>query len=1460
MKLPKDFLSQAYTKPRIFLCEVDKERICQLETTNTQGTLKFNSYSELSFEVGRFYNDIITGRTEVNPYFDKIEALRLIELEGFGYFEIQGPEITGDGIKEVKSVTAYSLEYTLSQKYLEDFYVKTGGINSVEAIYAKNKYGDKWKEYPLPVATLYNPAEPEISILHLALGKAYGWSIGYVDDSLKTLGRTFEIDRCSIYDFLVNEVSEKFNCYIVFDTKDNTINVYAESLTAKFIGDGKTNTFTVNPPFAEVNTVSVNSYKTTRWEYNSTTGALKLDDIPESGAFIEIVDKGLTKWKTDVFVTFENLSQEINVSYDADAIKTKLTVTYGDDYDIREANLGMPYLVDISYYYSVDWMGQGLYKAYTEYMQKSNSLQSEYTNNSQEILKWNDKIYYEEHRLSLNYAKATVDSNTVGTYYVRQENSDGIYYYKEVSLPGEWKADTDYYSNLTVNVEDGAEGNVAKLYAALKKYFNNENESKEEGDTTITSWKTDIEKLEDSFSFVEKKDSNGKVILNFSSFVTTLNGVTKNRIDNNTVKNAIKNFLLEVWKELGRTPLNELHLKYYQEKKDANVEAGWNNKSSENYPYYYPVLLFIDSINTAIKERDKTIEGYTNEKKKIENANSDIAKQLDMKQNFDDEQLVKLNAFFREDELHIDDIVETSQDDLSSSFKIKQDAMESGRIELQKISQPQLQFQMTMANIYALPEFEPIIDQFQLGNVIRVGLRPDYVKQSRLLQVNINFDDFSDFSCEFGELTSLRTQSDIHADLLKNAITAGKSVATNSGRWTRGSDTASAISLKIQQGLLDATTQIKSIDGTQGTYIDKYGIHLIKTDPDTGEVDPKQGWIVNNQFLYSSDGFETTESVFGEFKYGGQTYYGILAEALVGNLIVGTQLKIEGDGTALDIKANSSITGLSSQITQTAGEIRSEVSNSITGLSSQITQNTNSISTKVSKGNIISEINQSAEQVSISANKIKLEGITTVNDYFKINNDGSMEATCGKIGGWTIGEKTISADSSKYRVRLSCYKNDDEKSRILHCNDISAENDDPKKYNSVDNDTFAILRDGTVKIGKPSGQLRLAEGKIKFFYNDEEKGIIDLLASPSAIQISKADLYCNKDIYVRGEVYSGKNIYFDGYGQHLYWNQIQMVGVTDKNNFKLGDANQPGGTYIHSSTGIIMRPDKSTDNIATFVLNGLEFQNGKGILLNQALAFRYYDKSVCVGASGENLTFYAKSISFNSVPIASNFCFNNNKHIYWNNGTGNIETIGLSDKNNLRLGNSDQGGYTVLYSSDYIGFRPDKSTDNIAKFTTEGLRFKDDTGILLDQKDQKYAFRYYEGAVYTGIDTKPLKLVGSSVTSNGATVTSDSRLKKGIVELDSKYRDLLNVLSAKNYQFNKYRPDVTNCGFIAQELLESMSEVGLSPNDFGAFVDVYGDGREYAIDYTQFIPIMWEEIKTLRNKISQLENNKQKGN
>lgn len=1009
MRLPYDLLSKTYKKPDIYLCDVDKSPMCKLNAMDAKGSFKFNAYSELSFEVSRTYLDTITGETRVNPFYDKIETPRLLKLDGFGYFEIQGPELTGNGIKESQTVTAYSLEYTLSTKYLENFQINTGAAESVEVGYAYDtyyeQYGDDYINYIAPV-TLCNDANPKLSLLHLAIEKAYGWKIGHVDASLKTLSRKFEVDRQSIYDFLMNEVCEKFNCYIIFDTEKNEINVYAESKTSKFIGDGITNQFTISPKFDSINTVSVDGYKTTKWSYDASTGVLTLEDVPESGAHIEVIDGALTEWETDVFVTYENLAHEIKVSYDSDEIKTQLTVTYGDDLDIREVNLGIPYLTDLSYYYTVDWMGQDLYDAYTAYLQKSQNSQAEYRENSEDMLDVANRQNFEEMRLSMGYGEASVLPTTVGTYYVRGGSAPN-YYYTEVSLPADYDASVQYYKLNGTNINTGK---VTKLYNALQKYF-------EDGSLdAFVNDPDDDSDLADSFSFMEAyKISN---LYNDLSVATT----------KEEKETAVNKFLDEMWNEVGRTPLQKSYKEPYEKQQTQFID--YAKEDHPDYSNYYATVLILDSIKKAIDARTKSIEELDKEYQDILESNATISAELILETFFakyfkelypnDEEEakthkdnaLIRLSAFIREDELQLDDIVETDEDTIADSFKIKEDAIESGRIELHKLSQPKLQFSMTMANIYALKAFEPIIYQFQLGNVIKVGLRKDYIKQSRLLQVDLEFDNLSSLSTQFGELTDLRTQSDIHADLLGQAISAGKSVAQNSASWTKGSDTATSTDLKIQNGLLDAATVLKSMDGTQGVEIGKYGIKMTKViNQETGELDPRQGWIVNNMMAYTSDNWKTTRGVFGEYTIRGEqnSRWGLLAEACIasyieGSTLIGGTLQI---GDRPDGGYNFNVT---SEGVMTAQAATIKGNSTIAGWN-------------VTDNNIHKTISGGSASIASSGNwAFMAGGIDYDNENsttpFRVGFLGDVHATSGDIGSWELNENGIYKNNNTNGIGL----------------------------------------------------------------------------------------------------------------------------------------------------------------------------------------------------------------------------------------------------------------------------------------------------------------------------------------------------------------------------------------------------------------------------------------------------------
>lgn len=75
------------------------------------------------------------------------------------------------------------------------------------------------------------------------------------------------------------------------------------------------------------------------------------------------------------------------------------------------------------------------------------------------------------------------------------------------------------------------------------------------------------------------------------------------------------------------------------------------------------------------------------------------------------------------------------------------------------------------------------------------------------------------------------------------------------------------------------------------------------------------------------------------------------------------------------------------------------------------------ISSKVAKDNIISTINQSAEEVSINANKISLEGYTTINDGFSVDENGNVTMNDVKINGSNID--ISSANDNEFNLNLS---------------------------------------------------------------------------------------------------------------------------------------------------------------------------------------------------------------------------------------------------------------------------------------------------------------------------------------------------------------------------------------------------------------------------------------------------------
>lgn len=170
---------------------------------NLSPVFRLNDVSEITFDISDTV--IVDDMLEENPAYDAVIGMRIIEMEPFGPFILMNPEISDDGVKRVKSCTAYSLEYELNFKFIN--VLNTDGVG-----------------FPL-----YDPTGLTDSIMGLIMEKIPNWSIGHVDPSLYTRIRDFSETSEAIYSFMMNTLQETYNCMFVFDTKNRIINIYDAS-------------------------------------------------------------------------------------------------------------------------------------------------------------------------------------------------------------------------------------------------------------------------------------------------------------------------------------------------------------------------------------------------------------------------------------------------------------------------------------------------------------------------------------------------------------------------------------------------------------------------------------------------------------------------------------------------------------------------------------------------------------------------------------------------------------------------------------------------------------------------------------------------------------------------------------------------------------------------------------------------------------------------------------------------------------------------------------------------------------------------------------------------------------------------------------------------------------------------------------------------------------------------------
>lgn len=263
-------------------------------------TENFNSSNLLTFTI---YKD-----SDNEALWEKITDLKIIYIPEFEErFEVDLSTTSTNTV--AKSVTAVSLcESELSQVHLYHIEINTEADLLNEAydedfptLFYRDPddYGKyDWSDFKYRAFTIEDKKNhlKHASLLHRILEKAEHYTIGHIDPSLKELKNicSFSISDTDLYSELIGEISETYHCIFIFDSMTRTISAYDLYHTCKACG--------YRGDFSEA------CPKCSSKEFGGQYGA-----------------------DTTIFISNENLSQEISLESDSDSLKNCFYVEGGDE-------------------------------------------------------------------------------------------------------------------------------------------------------------------------------------------------------------------------------------------------------------------------------------------------------------------------------------------------------------------------------------------------------------------------------------------------------------------------------------------------------------------------------------------------------------------------------------------------------------------------------------------------------------------------------------------------------------------------------------------------------------------------------------------------------------------------------------------------------------------------------------------------------------------------------------------------------------------------------------------------------------------------------------------------------------------------------------------------------------------------------------------------------------------------
>lgn len=1082
--------------PTLLLQHKNFETIGNGGITNVSGlTYKnnFNDANEISFKIHKFNNGI------KHPLWDQLVDFRIIYIpELKERFQIavsvneEDPDdlsksVTGTALceSELSNINLHGVQINTEADMTNDLYDENfptvlyrdpDDYDSEDnlKIWAKSKY-DYLKDktaYPTTASVIARKKYilTHASLLHRVLEKAPHYSIAHVDSTLRELSTVheFTFDGTDTLSALKNDIAEAYHCLFSFNSEQRTISVYdlySTCTACKYRGDF-------------------------------------LDTCPECGS-----TKVINKYgeDTNVLINSTNLTKSITLESNQDSLKNCFYVTGADDLmnaTIRNINPnGSQYI----YYFSDDVlsdMPDNLKNKLKSYDALYNEIQKtrKMALDSTKVTNYNNVVT----SVTKKFANVSDDDKDKVTFNklanplvgyssliaARYDATDLYYYINDSMMPVidiDGLGVQDSLASITKGIKALGGVAVTKVSSIESSVVRNTLEklcqvfcSTAYYDISVetkslsaynSSTKTKTYSCTVTITSLTQQDEN-------EEYLTGSVDITCTVLENNEkyIEQKIKRMTAEskklkdkqitsfdlsdtdFKKELTYYSLTELTNMYteFQACQDIvtngftedSVDVQYNNSElKKKYQKFYANRL--TWINNEIKTRTselnsvKAIFDPVKSTGVLQTLKQSIQKELDLQKYLGADLWNLFYSYRREDDYNNSNYSSTG---LNNTELIKRatELFKAAQRELYKAGNLQYSINTTMGNLLALPEFKPIVDKFEVGNFIKVGI-DEKVYSLRLLSYQVDYDNLSEIPVEFSTVEKIYSgYSDVES-VLQSAKSMSTSYSSVKDQVDKSKGTTKTVSDWTNNGLLGDNISFSN-SKEQTVTLTKNGLLARSWDDVYNEFSLKQLKIVNNGLYLTKDGWETIETGVGRFTYtdiNGNLVedYGIIAKTVVGNLIIGKELQIYNEDKSIVIDENGlTIDGGYLKIKGTEvgsdGKTISEViidldtAKKLVALAQQAAEKAQASADKA---------NKATEDLKVETNKIRElaeKGVDHVTTYF-YQSDSATELVGGE---WTTNSVTWISGKYVWQKVITYYKDRTDNSQTAKAICISGAN------------------------------------------------------------------------------------------------------------------------------------------------------------------------------------------------------------------------------------------------------------------------------------------------------------------------------------------------------------------------------------------------------------------------------------